>query len=155
MSEKDELAIAAAALTAKVEALSDHVKVTALEAERIERQARRTRYLSWVVAALVAVSLAGVVMTFVLLSKVQDTSESNEDNAVTACENANMSRKANLTLWTFVLDASATNPDRTPQQVALADALREWLGKLYAPHDCGDLGREYPLPPPPSISATP
>lgn len=78
----------------------------------------------------------------------------NEDNAVTNCENANETRKANRTLWNFVLDLSQSgNSDATAQEVAYLEQFRAWIGKVYQERDCTDLGREYPLPPPPTLPA--
>lgn len=73
----------------------------------------------------------------------------SETDAVTACENANESREASRKLWYFVVDlASQTAP---PERVTYLGEVRDWIGQVYQPHDCQDLSRKYPLPPPPSI----
>lgn len=78
-----------------------------------------------------------------------------QSNAVTSCENANETRKANRALWGFVIDLSlAGNKDATPQEIAYLGQVREWVNKVYQDRDCGDLSKSYPLPPPPSIPAT-
>lgn len=78
--------------------------------------------------------------------------DANQTNAVINCQNANESRQASLSLWTFLLDSTA-DPKATPQQKADVAAVLHWIGKLYAPRDCEDLSRKYPIPPPPVIGA--
>jgi hypothetical protein len=75
----------------------------------------------------------------------------NQANAVTSCENANESREASRTLWYFVVDLASK--DAPPERVAYLGEVRAWIGKVYQPHDCSDLSRKYPLPPPPAIPA--
>lgn len=78
----------------------------------------------------------------------------NETNSVVSCQNANESREASRTLWNFVLDLSiAGNTDATPQEIAYLGQVRIWVNKVYQSHDCQDLSRKYPLPPPPTIPA--
>lgn len=73
----------------------------------------------------------------------------NGANAVTQCENANESRSASRTLWYFVVDLASQGADR--EQAAYLSRVRSWIGDVYRPHDCEDLGREYVIPPPPRL----
>lgn len=108
------------------------------------------RYIAVIVAGIfviIATSACGVVwLTFT-------RSNDNQHNAVINCENANESRKATLSLWTFLFATSLHNPQTTPQQRANILAVSVWIGKLYAQRDCSDLSRKYPIPPPPTIAA--
>lgn len=100
------------------------------------------------VTALAAVVGVGLVL-FQRSADQAALIRSNQTNAVTNCQNANESRKASLALWNFIFDASS--PSKTAEQAADLAAVREWIGKLYAPRDCNDLSRKYPIPPPPTI----
>lgn len=76
----------------------------------------------------------------------------NTRNALVGCQNANESRAATLALWNFLFDVTGKNAAKqTPEQKAQLRAIRVWIGKLYQPHDCQDLARKYPIPPPPVI----
>lgn len=150
-SEEQNLPAAVHDLTEHVKMLLGELSIAKDEASRIERQARRTRWLARVVAVLVVACLAGVAVSLYLAAKVRETAETNKANQVTACENANFSRQANRALWAFVLDASAARPDQTEQQRELIADLRVWIGELYQDHDCSDLNRKYTIPPAPTL----
>ncbi len=75
----------------------------------------------------------------------------NQANAVTSCQNANESREASRTLWFFVVDLASKGAP--PERAAYLEKVREWIGEVYQPHDCTDLSKKYPLPPPPAIPA--
>lgn len=78
--------------------------------------------------------------------------EANEANAVTSCENANETREASRTLWNFALDnAEANNPDAPPEVKRYLQEFRAYVDAVYAPRDCSDLSKKYPLPEPPEI----
>jgi hypothetical protein len=78
------------------------------------------------------------------------------DNAKVACENANESRAASRALWNYVVDISlAGNKDATPEELAFFGEFRDWIDGVYAPHDCDDLSRKYPLPSPPAAPVRP
>lgn len=80
----------------------------------------------------------------------------NTRNAVVGCQNANESRAATLALWNFLFDITAkSNPKTTPEQQHQVNEIRVWIGKLYGPHDCKNLARKYPIPPPPVITPVP
>jgi hypothetical protein len=79
--------------------------------------------------------------------------QSNANNAVTSCENANESRQASRTLWYFVVNLAAKSAP--PERVAYLGEVREWIGEVYKSHDCSDLSRSYPLPPPPVLPVAP
>lgn len=116
--------------------------------------------------ASVYARLAPVLVVFALCASVwasiatwqnsRDTASltrANQANLVTNCENANESRAATLALWRFLFDTSLkSNPNATPKQKADIAAIKHWIEQLYAPRDCHDLGRKYPLPPAPVIS---
>lgn len=148
----DALLEATHELAEKVRGLGEHLSVSQDQANRTERQAKRSKYLTKWVAVLAAISLIGVIGTVIALAQVQDAVDSNKVNSVVNCENANQSRSANLALWTFILEASAAqNTERTPEQIELIEKIRVWVAQLYAPHDCSDLSKTYDLPPPPSL----
>lgn len=139
------LLAATRALLRKVEDLDAHLKVH-------ETQARRTRYLTIMASALAVISLIGVVVMTAVYRQVQDAVDQNQRNAVTACENSNESRKANLSLWQFVLSASAANnPNPTPREKRLRADFRDWVAQLFAPRDCSDLSQKVEIPPPPQL----
>lgn len=73
----------------------------------------------------------------------------NTANAITSCQNANESRAASRTLWYFVVDLASK--DAPPTRAAYLAEVRDWIGTVYQPHDCNDLGRQYVIPPPPAI----
>ena len=133
-------------LVRQVETLDRHLRVH-------EGQARRTRFLTIVASILAVLSLAGATMSVSLYRQVHEAEQANQHNAVTGCENANESRKANLALWEFVLSASAANnPNPTPREKKLRKNFQSWVENLFAAHDCSDLSRQYPVPPPPPVS---
>lgn len=78
--------------------------------------------------------------------------KANTANQVTSCENANESREAARTLWSFALDAAlAGNPDASEQDIAYVAAFQDYVDAVYRQRDCSDLGRRYELPPPPTL----
>lgn len=83
----------------------------------------------------------------------QDASiQRNTEDAVTQCENGNESREAARALWNFVADLSvAGHPDPSPEQQRFVVEFRDYVNKVYQPHDCDDLSKKYPLPTPPKI----
>jgi hypothetical protein len=76
----------------------------------------------------------------------------NAENSVTNCQNANESREASRTLWFFVIDLAAKTAP--PERVAYLGEVRAWVGDVYRAHDCSDLSRKYPIPPPPKIPSS-
>lgn len=130
-----------------VNRLSQHVVALT---ERIDVSQRQTRTLKWLVGVVILATIVGGGILGYLLYKVHDNVQTNQHNAVLACQNANDSRQANLALWTFILDEQATK-HHTPQQEQLTNEFRQWIGALYATHDCSDLGKTYTIPPPPTI----
>jgi hypothetical protein len=112
--------------------------------QRVSKQAR---------AAVVGLGLLVVVLSLVggwLWLKTNHAVEANTTNAVQACVNANDTRAANLALWTFVLQTRAENdPNPDPIETANLGLLQDWVEQLYTPHDCNDLDKAYPIPPPP------
>lgn len=147
-----DLLTAVQELSTQVADLSEHLSVSQDQADRTERQARRSRVLTRWVAVVAVVSMFGVLVAGLLLAKVQDAVDTNEDNARISCQNGNDTREANLSLWTFIIEASlASNTDRTPQQLELIEDLRVWVTQIFAPRDCSQLGKEYEIPPPPSL----
>lgn len=77
---------------------------------------------------------------------------SNAANAVTSCENSNESREASRALWGYVLDLLvAGSPSPTPAETTFVTQFRDYVSKVYRPHDCADLSRKYPAPTRPTI----
>jgi hypothetical protein len=110
------------------------------------------RWLTVLTTILALLAILGAVVSVNLWQEVRDTTNQNRANAVRACQNTNESRAANLRLWSFVLDVSAANgKKRTPQERVQLEQIRAWITALYAPHDCSELGRPYPIPDPPRI----
>lgn len=140
--EPTDLLGATIRLTHRVEALTKNVTIAAQQNEILRKQTVRTRWLTWTVALILMVGGAFGYRLYDTLT----------DNAIQSCENANQSRTATLSLWTFILEVSAQNPDQTPAERQLLVDLGEWIGVLYAQRDCTDLSREYPIPPPPTLS---
>jgi hypothetical protein len=83
--------------------------------------------------------------------------QAEQDDARTACLNANEARQANLSLWTYILDLSAANREEkpTPAEQQQIDEFKNWVGDLYAPRDCDDLSKRYKIPPPPILTGVP
>jgi cell division protein ZapA (FtsZ GTPase activity inhibitor) len=132
-------------LADRVDALSRHIHVS-------QKQLRRTRLLSIFVAVLSLLCLAGVASTYNLYTKVSKTQEQGQQNAITACKNANETRVANQALWDFIISASASqNPNQTPEGTKLLKELKVFVAELYKEHDCSDLSKTYPIPKPPVI----
>lgn len=104
-----------------------------------------------VLSALLAATVAANMGLGIHLATTRAT---DQENAVIACENANESRAANLSLWTYVLDLSAASRDEvpTPAEQERLDDFRAWVTKLYAPRDCSDLSKRYEIPPPPTLN---
>lgn len=105
------------------------------------------------------IALAAAVGTYVndRANARQDREQTaaNSRNAITGCVNANETREASRTLWNFVLDLSLTNnEDATPEEVDYLGEFRDWIGQVYKERDCDDLGRKYPIPPPPSLPSS-
>lgn len=146
MDEKPERSLSeiAADLSQRVDALGRRLKVS-------QRQVVRMRYLTVITGLLAVASTIGAIYSYQISQRVEDTATANQENAVIACRNANELREANLNLWTFVLQASAADPEQTPAEKRLAEEFRDWINVLYAPRDCSDLSRHYDLPPPPSL----
>lgn len=144
-SDPVALSVAASSLSERVGALADHLEVS-------QRQVARMRLLTALTTVLAVVAVIGGAVSIYLLQEVRDTTNENRTNAVRACQNTNDVRAANLRLWSFVLDASVANrPEMTTKERLQVERIRTWITKLYAPHDCSDLGQSYPIPPPPPI----
>lgn len=143
--EEAELLGATRVLGRRIGVLSDHLQVS-------QKQARRTRLLTWVTMILTVISLVGVAVTTVLYQRVQDSIDANQHTQVVSCQNANESRSANLALWNFVLDISSAQqvPASRKQQL---EEIRTWINQLFAPRDCNDLTRKYKIPAPPAITS--
>ena len=135
-------------LSGQVERLGDRLTVS-------QTQVQRTKGLTRWVLLLAMISLIGVFATGILLFQVRDAVDTNEQNAITTCKNANETRKANAVLWNFVLDVSEKNNTGDETTTAYLEAIRGWVNELYAPRDCNNLDKEYPIPEPPSPPVVP
>lgn len=112
---------------------------------------RRTRILTFVNMVVGAVSVVSLVICGYLISQNLKNVKNTEAVAKINCENANDSRKANRQIWTLVVDASSQDPNRTPNDVRNSQKFQAFIDKLYAPRDCNDLSRRYPIPNPPKF----
>ena len=62
-----------------------------------------------------------------------------------------MPRSANKALWDFLIDTSLAQSTQTPKSRELLQEIKTYVSDIYAPHDCSNLSKEYPLPVPPKI----
>jgi hypothetical protein len=127
-------------LTGQVETLTGRLSAK-------EILAKRTHNLT--VLALGAIVLVGVAIG---LEAVQVAH--NGHVATVNCQNANESRKANRELWRFIIEAKVGDPDTPVADVRRAQVFGQWVygtEGLYRGHDCNDLTRKYPVPPPPKL----
>lgn len=84
--------------------------------------------------------------------RLQQLNEANKHALKVACTNANETREADIQLWTFVLRASAANPqNQNPQQAKVRELFEDYVNDLYRPHDCNDLTKVYKFPPQPRL----
>jgi hypothetical protein len=121
------------------------------EADRRERS-RLDRYSYMTIVAIIASFIVvGIGVQAYLYQQAE------QDDARTACLNANEARQANLSLWTYILDLSAANREEkpTPAEQQQIDEFKNWVGDLYAPRDCDDLSKRYKIPPPPILTGVP
>lgn len=78
----------------------------------------------------------------------------NGRDLVTNCQNANDSRAAARALWGYIIDLSAaSHPHPGKRQTEVIAGFRDYVNAVYAPHDCSDLSKKYPLPKPPEVIA--
>lgn len=140
--EPTDLLSATIRLTHRVEDLTKKVDVAQRQNEILAKQQSRTRIIMIVGFAVI---LLATLVGWNLFGRVND-------NAIQGCENANESRAASLALWTTVLDLSKQSAQTAGRPTDQIDSLAAWVGEVYQPHDCTDLGREYPIPPPPVLT---
>ena len=108
----------------------------------------RARYDNW--APVLFIVIATLACAGIWLGA--SASWQNSKDLVTNCENANESRQAARALWGYVIDVSSVNnPDRTPREQRVLDGFRDYVNDVYAPRDCTDLSKKYPLPDPPAV----
>ena len=107
--------------------------------------------ISILLAIAVVANLSCAVLLIVARASQGRIEDENKQNAITSCENANDSRAAQRALWGFILQASAANKDKTPQQRKTADEFGAWVNKLFAERDCTNLSKRYTIPPPPHL----
>jgi hypothetical protein len=133
-------------LTDRVETLTDRLNVSQRQTKAIDRQQRLILFLF--VAGLM---LAGAFILFgaIQWGRVTDTVEATQGNAVQGCENANETRAGQRLLWKTLFGLSQP---AGPEEAKRMKALQDWIDALFAERDCTDLGREYPLPTPPSLA---
>lgn len=86
-------------------------------------------------------------------NKSDDAVDGVQASNVATCENGNESRAASKVLWDFVIDVSVASPgnQQSPKALRYLQTIREWIDKVYRPHDCKNLTKKYPIPPPPKI----
>lgn len=140
-------------LTKRVTALSKSLDVSKEVMTKTDKQLERNKTLIRWLLLFVIISFAGIGYCVLLTNKVDNAVSVNKKNAVINCQNANDSREATRTLWTFLFDAStATNTgESTPEQVALVQSFILWVNEVYATRDCSDLSKKYDIPDPPTI----
>lgn len=112
---------------------------------------KRTRMLTLLAIAIASLCLIGLGISGYLIHENVQNAGVNLQNAKINCENANSSREANRKIWTLVVNASANDPNRTPQDIQNAQAFQHYINVLYQPRDCNDLDRRYPVPDPPEF----
>jgi hypothetical protein len=138
MTETDPLA-AAARLETSMDNLAAEVARQADEVERQDVYGRHNRQLIWGLVASVLFSLAmGAVAISASLQATQATSAANRnaENSRITCEAGNESRRLQNQLWTYVLDLSSRNPNRTIQQQKQIAQFRAYIATVFAPRDC-------------------
>jgi cell division protein FtsB len=131
-------------LAERVDTLGHHLDVS-------QRQVRRMRWLTALTAVLAVLAVVGAIFSAYLYQEVDEVVEQNTTNAVQACRNGNESRAASAALWGFIIDLSLADGGESPDQRVALEQLRTWITQLFAPRDCSDLSRKYPLPEPPPI----
>lgn len=122
------------------------------------------RWWVWLYATHSREVMAGIALLVVVAAGVTaaNTIAINHANAariadnhmaqVVQCQNGNESREANRILWSFVLDSAERSAP--PEKTAQVEAFKVWVVTgVFPDHDCSDLSRAYPVPPPPSIPA--
>lgn len=116
---------------------------------------KRTLRLTVATFALAVLSSIGVGVSLYAVNGLNHVTTLNEKNAIIACKNANDSREANRILWLTILDASRNDPSpdepRTAEDERISREFEVWINKLYAPRDCYNLSKRYPLPDPPNL----
>lgn len=142
-SDPRQLAVEAAELNQQVQRLSARLSVS-------HRQVQRMRWLTALTAALAVLAVVGGVVSIHLWNGLRDAARDTHAVQVQNCRNGNESRAANYKLWAFVLNQSAAA--RPPEQREQIERIRAWVALLYAPRDCSNLAKKYPLPDPPKIT---
>lgn len=143
-SDPRQLAAEAATLNEELHRLTERLNLS-------QQQVRRMRWLTVLTAALAVLAIVGGVVSIQLWHNVHEAAHATQLAQVQNCRNNNEAREANLKLWGFILDASEQAPGRTAQQRAQIKRLRAWVALLYAPRDCKDLTKTYPIPDPPVL----
>jgi len=89
----------------------------------------------------------------VAANKSDDVTDALKSSNVVACQNANETRTANKQLWDFIISVSVSSPGNrnSPKALKFLHEIQHWIDDIYRLHDCNDLDKKYPIPPPPAI----
>lgn len=125
--------------------LASEVRALRQDLRLSQKQARRMRVVTAVVAAVSVLAVVVAGLSLYTLNEVHD-------GQVVTCENANKTRAGQRTLWGFLFDATfEQNKNIDPAQKKFLTDFRAWIDELFKAHDCNDLGRDYPIPQRPAI----
>jgi len=110
-----------------------------------QRNAQRTRILSYVVGAIAIASLIIGGVAWHAQSEVQHGQVQN-------CRNSNATREGQRLLWQTFIGLLVQNGDAHTK--ANGAAFVAWTNLVFQEHDCSNLSKQYPLPPVPSIDTS-
>lgn len=138
-----------------IAAVKENTKVTKALVKRVDTLAdrstlsefitRRTRMLTlWLVGVVGFTSLLGFGFAYLLWDK----SQTNSENAVQQCENANETRKFNTAMWDYILghELGDTSSSQAPDEIVMSEQILPRIHYANRPRDCGNLDRKYPMP---------
>lgn len=152
MNETELLAVAER-LESSMDNLAEKVARQADEVAAQTAYGHRNRQLIWGLVISVLLNLVvGVIAISASLEAKEATSAAhrNAENARVSCEVGNESRRLQNQLWTYVLDLSEKNPNRTPEQRKQIAQFRAYIAVVFAPRDCS----VNPTPPPGTVTPT-
>lgn len=144
------------ALLEAVDTLIDRVEGLDHKLNATRALNKRTRLLTVVTFAVATLSLIGMIVSGFLILEINKAQEETQSNAQISCQNGNDQRAANLALWRFVIMVSSSDdqgltPEEQREEDLILGEIDKWIGLLFAPRDCDNLGERVEIPPPPDI----
>ncbi|WP_370943994.1 hypothetical protein AB5J62_33475 [Amycolatopsis sp. cg5] len=120
--------------------------MSGLRDEMAALRQRSKRDRKWIVGLAVSLALDIVLSVVVAVVAVQASqanslAQQNRQTQVLTCEAGNQARSASVSLWTYVLDATAKEPEnQTPQRKQQIEQFRTYMQNAYAQRDCTKAG---------------